>query len=1640
MNMQARSLKFFLAVGLLFVASSWPAAAQDPAVYYQLTNYTEIWDTQYHPPTASSGNGQKVAFPRQGIVYLGNSDGSDTPQQIGVGGRAYISYDGSQVLSAIDRSDGYQSLYLNGTEISLCKSHPQLHDVCLQVPHWYSTALSGNGQYVFLISSSKWGCEPKQNDYGGWYWDCALPAEVPRIWRLPTAGGEPELWQDSVSVSFGADNDIRTNYAGTMLAWAGRAHGTAIPEVYVGYGDNQQKRIFVGEYIPLTDLKIVVSADGRWVAYAIDSRSCSGEHHQMHIFRSDGSGHTTLDPLPFPAVYSYSPMGFSEDGERLLFESDTLCFDSHYRAFLVNRDGSNLVPILSNTTFESQASSLSYDGQSVAFTSASDILGNGNEYEQAFVLKGPAKPDLDVDAFALNTTAATYSSGRYTYPLDITVRNTGLAPAADFQVRFSDNGGWRETRAIASLAPGASTVLHLDWDLTNLLDAGQGRAKVQLTVTADPDDVIVEASNLNNTAWAATDVDARPRLTQVQSGYRPGAFLAGVSLSNNFDVWVDWNGDLGGSGAPGEPEQVTYELNGTPVVEPVSNPAAAPAASHSYDMGSDLQAGTNVLNIQARNDAGFESDLHTLTLQRADNAAWLASVAVDVEAEPPGAPYDKIAVYKSTFEWPNETLEAYFDVPADQVSILQQEYGPSIDAWSIEVEFRSDGAGSLTGSGEFEGEIKGTAALKATITALGAVRAAEQLRLTKLEGSLRGEGDISTPRVPLNPWLPFLYAQAKIGAGADATLGVYEQASGELEWSPLVLGLDATVEGTLSSGVEGVAYVEGGVGGQPRGEFNLPPDPDLLRSLTVRLYAWGKAQFLIWEKGYEAEYEYVVAGPAGHSAYTYAPEPRTTGWRLREPPADIQAPNASGPLAMDYAYADPALAMAGDDTMTLVWVDDEATQLEIRASRWDGAAWNATADLTDNAFLDAHPTVAYDGAGNAVALWTQLPDATPPVDPHDALADMEIMSAAWDGMAWSAPARLTNDAQMDGRPKVAADSDGNLMATWLKDADGSFPLYPDEETETLGGDLYYALWDGVAWSAPALAVSGVASDEAPQLARAGDMALTVWSHDADGSVGTLTDTAIYYATWLSPTWGAAQALAGVDDGVADLSPRIAYDAAGRASLVWVKGRVAQSAGPDDVVDQLYFATYSGGAWSAPVVALEASAIEAPQLLVDSSDNLVVLWLARSDAGVDVWYAVYDRDAALWSDPLLLTHDADAATDYDAVLDSSDTLRLVLTGREVVTATHEAAAARAAAPSTAQAIVYPAFGAVRSAEHQHTLGHDLTLTELAISPANPAPGTTAVLTATALNSGDLAVTGATVAFYDGDPDGGGTQIGAAQTTPSPFRAGATATATVQWNVPAGMAAHTLYAVIDPDSAIPESDEENNRISLPAVLPDLEVEWARTDWRGDAITITASVRNAGVSGVATPFIVALRADDPLDGAELAAETVSAPLLPGESLALELTLATPAAALTGTHTAWVVADAGEAVAEADETNNTAFSALNINPDLTLTAADMAGNGPVMITVHNTGLITATDVLVTVRQGGIGGPLLYSGTLASLAAGGTDTITLTLPPGEYTLYVHLDPANSIEENDESNNLAVRPIGIPWRAYLPLVVRSDSG
>jgi len=134
------------------------------------------------------------------------------------------------------------------------------------------------------------------------------------------------------------------------------------------------------------------------------------------------------------------------------------------------------------------------------------------------------------------------------------------------------------------------------------------------------------------------------------------------------------------------------------------------------------------------------------------------------------------------------------------------------------------------------------------------------------------------------------------------------------------------------------------------------------------------------------------------------------------------------------------------------------------------------------------------------------------------------------------------------------------------------------------------------------------------------------------------------------------------------------------------------------------------------------------------------------------------------------------------------------------------------------------------------------------------------------------------------------------------------------------------------------------------------------------------------------------------------------------------------------WAIADAGQTIAEGDETNNTGYGALDARPDLTLDASDIAGEGPIVVTVRNAGVVTATEVTLMVWSGSFSGTVVYSGTVGTIPPGVSAAATFDLPAGTYELWALADPHQAIVESDESNNLAIRERATWNRVYLPLM------
>ncbi|MBN1262716.1 MAG: hypothetical protein JXB35_18690, partial [Anaerolineae bacterium] len=518
-------------------------------------------------------------------------------------------------------------------------------------------------------------------------------------------------------------------------------------------------------------------------------------------------------------------------------------------------------------------------------------------------------------------------------------------------------------------------------------------------------------------------------------------------------------------------------------------------------------------------------------------------------------------------------------------------------------------------------------------------------------------------------------------------------------------------------------------------------------------------------------------------------------------------------------------------------------------------------------------------------------------------------------------------------------------------------------------------------------------------------AALVYVQDMDGVISTTTGAELYYSLFDGSAWSAPARL--TDDAVIDAAPSLAYDAAGRLHLAWLRaGDLVALSDSWDIAD---------------VETVRADSIEGGVLGFTLSrspgGHLALVWQAMGEQGADLVYTVRDVAAGLWGAAQPLMEDADVERAQSLAFADDDTLYLAYqkVETELVTRTFEISPTQ-----TFTVTNLPQPGNSQLVFLAHSVGKDLTFDSLTATPANPAVEENITLTATLRNSGSLAVLNPVVRFYDGN------DAIVMETLPFTLAAGYTATVFVNWTVPSPAEIHTLRAVADPDNLIAETDETNNEITLQTTLPDLTFATLFTTYNGDFITATARLANTGVLTTAAPFSVTFRAADPVIGTLVGRVMMIDNLAAGESVSVTLALTDTTALVGLDDTLWAVVDEDGRIFEADEDNNTAYARLPVRPDLTLTAADIQGYDPVSVTVHNRGPVVAPAAALKVWSDGFTGVMLYTTTLNALTPGASQTITFTMPFTATELWVHVDPDRVISESDEGNNLAVRFVEAP--------------
>ena len=1202
--------------------------------------------------------------------------------------------------------------------------------------------------------------------------------------------------------------------------------------------------------------------------------------------------------------------------------------------------------------------------------------------------------------------------------------------------------------AVCSSTPGTAIITAQD------LTTGQTFA-TSTSVTFTPVDGEPAPPPPNEGPISIAGIDAQAPLD--------GRFLEGVHLSNCVDVAVNWRGT--------DPGTVDFILNG----ETHTVRASDGGANYTFDMGADLQPGGNSLRIVVHNASGQSAPPRDFNPYLLEKPIWMASLqSAGALAEfVLDGPVSVGHKYKSTFEFPENPISlgapgfgppgskaelqfffggsARLGLECDAPIVFTGEAGakPHLDLMGIEFGGELKGSGEVTG-GAMECRIptaQGTlrldimvygqknwpvttfivdfiapgagTSLEQTLRSVGLYKLWTILGELYLQGSLSGFLETSVRLQAAEPHL--VWQGIGFGGGPGIETGYQlKQLGGEFKVFFGANGELAFVNPNPMSDLTDIHFDQVTVTGEGGWELKPPLIPCKYGQTYQLEWTYPPAHFeatlvvneltcslSIFGRGYRGAHAVFRGTPNTRQAF--APP----GAGLRTQGVAAQTAVTSVLVSNVYTYPEPSLAVnPTTDEALLTWVHDDASKPvgqshEIQFSRWDGSSWSTPASVTDDYLLDGAPEVAWTGGGDGVAVWERLTQTLSITATWNVTTarKIEIATSVYSPTAdtWSSVTPLTTNDALDFKPQLARSDTGDLLAVWRQNPAG---LLSGTITDT---DRIMATFYDDIWSTPAVAV-----DDIPGLM---DLAAGYGSGEATLAytcfltpTGSVTPTLqLLTSTWDGGTWSSPQQL--TDDDLGHTNPQVVYNDLNQPLLVWQAG------------DTLRLRNLTTSAEAS--LALDPDLmVDEFRLLHDTANNLAAVFTGQQAGQRDLFVAFYDAAHNAWGQPYRLTNDVHSEGYPAPALDSTGRLAMAYALTQISSEEHTITD-----PETGKVITYtlPVEGQTDLYTLSHQFVQDLAMGTVAVSDAHPQAGASVTISATVTNTGALALEGVQVAFYDGDPDTGGTLINTISLTGT-LAAGYTATLTTTYTIPTTGGQRQLVAVADPQDQIAEADETNNRASLLAFGPDLELAGAGVDyWSGSSVGLSALIRNIGTT--ASPITTIAYHWDAITGTLAVTDTVPM-LVAGDAI----TLTTPwdyGALAEGSYPLVAVVNEGEQdFAETFTDNNEALLTLEVLPDLAVSPlylwTEPLSDGQVVITgtVYNFGSVAAppAEVALYVDDPFTDTARISVTTLPELDAAGYAVVTTTWTAptfGQHVFYIAVNSGRIVTETTWTNNLA---------------------
>jgi hypothetical protein len=793
-------------------------------------------------------------------------------------------------------------------------------------------------------------------------------------------------------------------------------------------------------------------------------------------------------------------------------------------------------------------------------------------------------------------------------------------------------------------------------------------------------------------------------------------------------------------------------------------------------------------------------------------------------------------------------------------------------------------------------------------------RATERWEPARFGAGLAGAFDLH------KSW-PFLIMAGPIPVPTYAKVALEVEAEAQVQLTslqPAILsgsfGLDPYVRGSLGVGIDEVLAVEGWIGGGLNLDLQYPAEPNfdvaiyLNGGATVYAFLWQwENEFLYWEwpeeKGAPRSRLFSPmtvrsSGPmpvprdylknAGYGRF-YS-RPTAAGLGRLTTVLDRLSPKI-GPLQTTiFPHSEPDCSSSGTN-FHLVWLSDDPTRSMMNRavaqfSRFNGTSWSAPTAVANDGTADFHPEILTFNDGWSVCAWENERIVLPDTASFQSMTtNLEIAVAWWDALkaAWQPMQMLTTNHFLDRSPKLAGRSRDNVLLVWTANATSHITGSATEPNQ-----LLFSRWSGANWSDPRVFMILTNALVKYDLAYDGTNGYLVLSLDAANSYTNVTAHELFRVVYQGGAWGNLERL--TTDQLPDDNPQMAYDENGTLVLVWLKGDELSSVADFALSERWLIRTN-----------LYSSNLGDAKLASSRDGKLALLWAEPSEFSSDLYAVFYDPIFGLWGDPKRLTADAETERGLTAAFRGTDELIAVYN----------------------RLMIGPTSNSTNTDLYvlEYNLGEDVAIKRLICQPPNPAPGETATFEVRISNQGDQVVANLSVAFYQGDPAEGGTEIGRTEVT-DPLAPGGETNVVYSWTLPETGQPVAFHAVVDPDHILVDLVRSNNVLGLEISKADVAIQ--SVTWgliASNKVSITARVGNQGVIS-SQAGVVEFRLGSPA-GTNLSSVTITN-LAPGE--AVDVAFVWDVTGLSDSQDIHVIVEGDASVGDFDPANNAARLVLQL------------------------------------------------------------------------------------------------------------------